>query len=541
MWRTTPARELADAIAQIGERAREGLEPPVGKTAADRNKAWNAAAKAGDAVMRGVLIESVAQTRGCNDTLARIELLAKHPDPRLAARLGDFVEDPIYNATMPRTTKFWKRIFVLLAKAGDPRLLERARAFPAAWKASKKLTGSEKDVFPKRFARDCLPLLEKEYGDGVPALSSAEAKLLAAIVDARAPAAAPASSVGEAELLAAVFANPDDDAPRMVYADWLQERGDARGELIALQLANRTGKQTARESELIATHQKKLLGSLASRVKVAGLRFERGFLARCSPKDTEPDPAWATVHTIVGSVPGEKTRVPSLRALLQISEDDVAKLSRLRGCKLEELDLWLSGGMYDALTDNEWSRIPKFVARLEKVAAFKTLKRLSFDGWIQMNLASAKSLDWMTKSPLVNRLDEIVFPLSLEQLPIAVRAIGASTAKSALFWGNTDANNYRGVGATYGWSARFERDASAALSRLRLQGPKGGAKPTPAATYGNEPLAGLAALPKTALSSVTIVIPKAAWTASQTHLRPRIEAALANQTRLDGIAWEHSK
>ena len=39
----------------------------------------------------------------------------------------------------------------------------------------------------------------------------------------------------EAALLAAVLASPDDDAPRLVYADALQQRGDARGEFIALQ------------------------------------------------------------------------------------------------------------------------------------------------------------------------------------------------------------------------------------------------------------------------------------------------------------------
>ncbi|MEW5743372.1 MAG: TIGR02996 domain-containing protein [Myxococcota bacterium] len=38
-----------------------------------------------------------------------------------------------------------------------------------------------------------------------------------------------------AELLAAVFARPEDDAPRLVMADWLTEHGDPRGEFIVLQ------------------------------------------------------------------------------------------------------------------------------------------------------------------------------------------------------------------------------------------------------------------------------------------------------------------
>ena len=39
------------------------------------------------------------------------------------------------------------------------------------------------------------------------------------------------------ELLAEVLAHPDEDAPRMILADWLTERGDPRGELIAVQCA----------------------------------------------------------------------------------------------------------------------------------------------------------------------------------------------------------------------------------------------------------------------------------------------------------------
>src|SRR5262245_51944936 len=39
----------------------------------------------------------------------------------------------------------------------------------------------------------------------------------------------------EQSLLSEVAAHPDDDAPRLVYADWLEARGDARREFIRLQ------------------------------------------------------------------------------------------------------------------------------------------------------------------------------------------------------------------------------------------------------------------------------------------------------------------
>lgn len=38
----------------------------------------------------------------------------------------------------------------------------------------------------------------------------------------------------DAALFAEIVQAPHDDAPRLVYADWLLERGDPRGELIAL-------------------------------------------------------------------------------------------------------------------------------------------------------------------------------------------------------------------------------------------------------------------------------------------------------------------
>lgn len=70
-------------------------------------------------------------------------------------------------------------------------------------------------------------------------------------------------------LLAAVLAAPDDDAPRLVYADWLLEQGDPRGEFIAVQCelaslgqdeAARATQLRAREAELLAQHKKDWVG-----------------------------------------------------------------------------------------------------------------------------------------------------------------------------------------------------------------------------------------------------------------------------------------
>jgi uncharacterized protein (TIGR02996 family) len=73
----------------------------------------------------------------------------------------------------------------------------------------------------------------------VPALAPADhdlvAKLRARLRDHHANERA-ATQDADA-LLAEIRTNPADDRTRLVYADVLQQRGDPRGELIALQLA----------------------------------------------------------------------------------------------------------------------------------------------------------------------------------------------------------------------------------------------------------------------------------------------------------------
>ena len=99
--------------------------------------------------------------------------------------------------------------------------------------------------------------------------------------------------IGEAELVAAIAAAPDDDAPRLVYADWLAERGDPRGELIHLQLARaamlasdeRAAETDKRIAALLEEHRAAWLGKLALLGK-RGLHFgfDRGLLGAVTGK-----------------------------------------------------------------------------------------------------------------------------------------------------------------------------------------------------------------------------------------------------------------
>jgi uncharacterized protein (TIGR02996 family) len=90
----------------------------------------------------------------------------------------------------------------------------------------------------------------------------------------------------DAELIAAITAAPDDDAPRLVYADHLMQQGDPRGEFIALQCrlaaADAADQPTdpaviAREKELREAHAATWAIGLTAIVP-AGYEFRRGFV-----------------------------------------------------------------------------------------------------------------------------------------------------------------------------------------------------------------------------------------------------------------------
>ena len=90
----------------------------------------------------------------------------------------------------------------------------------------------------------------------------------------------------DAALLAAIHAAPDDDGPRLVYADVLVGRGDPRGELIQLQCAlasldaddDRRGRMQHRERALLAKHAKPWTAELADIDDDWTFEFRRGFV-----------------------------------------------------------------------------------------------------------------------------------------------------------------------------------------------------------------------------------------------------------------------
>lgn len=91
----------------------------------------------------------------------------------------------------------------------------------------------------------------------------------------------------EDALRAEIAARPDDDLPRLIYADWLEERGEPRGELIRLQCElagggcdhDRRRQLETREAEVAAREQATAL-ALLKPAGVGDLRFQRGMIEK---------------------------------------------------------------------------------------------------------------------------------------------------------------------------------------------------------------------------------------------------------------------
>lgn len=88
----------------------------------------------------------------------------------------------------------------------------------------------------------------------------------------------------ERAFLAAIAAAPDDDAPRLMYADWLMERGDPRGEFIRYQVTaaglpagDPRRKQLTRAADAIFLPHREEWQAALRELGASEVKWERGF------------------------------------------------------------------------------------------------------------------------------------------------------------------------------------------------------------------------------------------------------------------------
>jgi uncharacterized protein (TIGR02996 family) len=149
-----------------------------------------------------------------------------------------------------------------------------------------------------------------------------------------------ASMSSEASLLKSLAEHPEDRALRLVFADWLLERGDPRGEVIALcERGNLSLTEKRKVARLTEQHGARWLGPLREVADLQRTRFDSGFVSELHVSPHAPPgaleelagtPELATVRTFV--VPPVPRVTPLTRFL------DAPVLRRLERLELGPLD-----------------------------------------------------------------------------------------------------------------------------------------------------------------------------------------------------------
>lgn len=181
----------------------------------------------------------------------------------------------------------------------------------------------------------------------------------------------------ERDLLDAILAAPDDDGPRLIYADWLLECGDLRGELVAVEceLARLQRGDPRRDALVARDHalQEALRGSLPP-----GTDYERGF------------PTTLRVEAATGALDAVLRRAP-YRAI----QIDLAQLPALVAApelgSVRHLDVILGGnGSPESVAQSEHAlRQLASWRHLARIAHLSTYGTLAIDAFRDL-LANAR-------------------------------------------------------------------------------------------------------------------------------------------------------
>ncbi|MBA3395614.1 MAG: TIGR02996 domain-containing protein [Deltaproteobacteria bacterium] len=241
--------------------------------------------------------------------------------------------------------------------------------------------------------------------------------------------------------LAEIYAKPELDDTRWVYADWLLEQHDpasaSRGTFIMLQLrAHRGDRLSYQEHQLIKhlyqRHRQEWLGAtlpLFSRARLVEVRFARGFLASASLRLRTPhhralaaDPMFSTLATL-GCADAHLVVRPHMRSLHSLSE-----LTMKSFAALAELPFELAIESVH-LSNGDWTAILDARVRAAAAPVFANLRRL------HARLDDPVQVDWLLGSWLPARLARIHLGLGEQHVvprPLAARLMAMVLAHPTL-------------------------------------------------------------------------------------------------------------
>jgi uncharacterized protein (TIGR02996 family) len=398
-WRTCRCAELATLVETL---ARAHGRPAIVEA---KQKAWHTAwiarVREGNPLDLPGLLDGLverAAPRVASMIASCLDELARYPDdPQLVLPLIQLLT---VEAESSSWNKVHTRLFALLEAAGDPRAIELLE--PAIARAQAPMpSDSMRDSLARAIrTRD---RLHARCPGGLPATPVLDTRELLRTKPAQ--PIVPVVRVDELDALyQAVLEDPEDDGRRAVYADALQLRGDPRGEIIALQLANTT-ESNAKAARLIAKHRRTLLGGIAKTVIASTATFEKGFLVSCATdvrRAVEAEvvfgrPEWATVKRLTfGKYCALTSAMRSLEEAHAVSQTALAALRTITLPKLRMLHLTSVYGLNGERPTND-------LAVLAETTGLPGLRELRLDA----RRCTPQSLAWLFAAPLGGQLTHL--------------------------------------------------------------------------------------------------------------------------------------
>lgn len=296
---------------------------------------------------RPILAKQTSLVAACLD-----EIVGTRGDPSVALPACKLVALPGGTVNFGAWGKVLTRLWKLIEHAGDPRAIA-----PLQQLASTLDAGKDGVFTPSTAAalRERIPKVVAQLAaHSVQALGQDE---LAQVRACRALLAAPLAPAVDRDtppsvvdtLFAEVLANPDDEAAIAVWADALQQQGDPRGELAALQLAGKDNEKARKVAQkLVTKHWRTWVGPIAPAIVASTLEFERGLLAGCATdvrrvgvaKVIFEHPNWRTVRRIELRGYGHlSAAMPFLEEARSISDTALEKLDTVTLPRLRVLGL----------------------------------------------------------------------------------------------------------------------------------------------------------------------------------------------------------
>ena len=288
-WAVFPAARIGQAAVAMG--AGLSAEPVSGLTQRAREARWHEVAEQSNPADLPALLATEWPKRP-KDALARLEQLARFPrDPRIVQHLIELDTGERFLSGVG--VRFWRAAWTLVLGWGSAEAATRlpkdapvGSALPWAMSRWLRVHQVILGAFAGRLPTE--PVLTAKMEE---ALAALEARAGEIDQDARA-------------LFIAVLESPSNDAPRLVLADALAQRGDPRGEFIQLQFAHERGELTLgrreRMERLLAAGGRTWFNGLLG--QVTGLAvFRRGFLAEAQLGTRTPEPSargWRTVEAV---------------------------------------------------------------------------------------------------------------------------------------------------------------------------------------------------------------------------------------------------